>query len=124
MWYQTIADRAYSIVYGKAAQTPATYDWFLKRVSTDIYRAVLLLNYVLVTSLVTALYHLNVLFPSFINFGVYAILFPMYIIMANQSHPLPRSEELKRSNRDSGSSISANAEHLSKASQSLPQQYE
>ncbi|KAI9327882.1 etoposide-induced protein 2.4-domain-containing protein [Obelidium mucronatum] len=155
-WYQAIADRAYEIVYGKPTQSPQTYDWFLKRVSTDIYRCLLLLNYIVLTFIAHSVIPwpfgsilsfilfsflvafvsfeykwvqkgwtlekridyfearssyffgfglpctvLTFFFPSFISAGIYAVLFPMYIIMANQAHPLPRTEK-KRKERITG----------------------
>ncbi|KAJ3326439.1 Etoposide induced 2.4 mRNA [Blyttiomyces sp. JEL0837] len=75
-WYQQIADRAYHIVYGKRVAHPQTYDWFLKRISDEIYRGLLLFNYIL---LATIIYHavptltLTVALPNVL--GVFSSLF-------------------------------------------------
>ncbi|CAG8461328.1 650_t:CDS:2 [Paraglomus occultum] len=52
MWYQQIADRAYRIKYGQPSNQQLTYSRLPKVVADEIYRALLLMNYLIVATLV------------------------------------------------------------------------
>ncbi|KAG9291658.1 hypothetical protein G9A89_022077 [Geosiphon pyriformis] len=149
MWYQQIADRAYTLQYDKPPNLKLTYNRFLMQLADEIYRAFLFMNYLCVSTLVYLvpfigplisfmlicwiyafysfeykwinkgwnleqrinyfeerwayfagfgfLFTLVTFFVNqFLSASIFAMAFPIYIIMANNALPMPRQNESAR----------------------------
>ncbi|CAG8799488.1 18024_t:CDS:2, partial [Dentiscutata erythropus] len=124
IWYQEIADRAFRMYYGPPINSRRTYPRALKVMADEIYRALLFMNYLIVATLVYKwinqgwsleqrigyfeerwsyfagfgfLFTVITFFvDQFLSAGVFALFFPLYIIMATNAIPMPRHDERDR----------------------------
>ncbi|CAG8616819.1 4899_t:CDS:2 [Ambispora gerdemannii] len=99
MWYQQIADRAYTLQYDKSPNPQLTYTrykwinkgWSLEqRISYFEERWAYFAGFGFLFTLVT--FFAN----QFLSAGIFAVTFPIYIIMANNALPMPRKNESAR----------------------------
>ncbi|KAI8847689.1 hypothetical protein BC829DRAFT_476012 [Chytridium lagenaria] len=98
LWYQSIADRSFSIISGTPEQKDRTYKWTSQnwniQMKMDYFerRWAYFAGYGSFIRLPCSL--CTFFFPMFVNAGLYALIFPLYIIMANRAQPVPSSSEV------------------------------